>query len=90
MEKMLETKLAEKLDIPKTEADRLVNAVKDVLIECIQEDKNFRLDGIGSFNTSLRKERFGRNPKTGETLIIPEAWVVNFKPYKRLKEAVNS
>lgn len=89
MEKMLETKLAEKLDIPKTEADRIVNTLKDALVECIQEDKNFRLDGIGSFNTTLRKERFGRNPQTGEQLIIPEAWVVKFKPYKRLKEAVN-
>lgn len=88
MEKRLEEKLAKKLQISQAEANRRVNDFKQLLIECIAEDKTFRLRGVGTWTTSLRKQRKGRNPATGESIIIPEAWQVKFKPHKRLLELV--
>lgn len=90
MEKVLETKLAEKLDIHKTEADEIINAVRESLVECIKEDSQFRWSGIGTFTTKFRAERPGRNPQTGESLVIHSTNVVKFKPHKPLRIAVNS
>jgi DNA-binding protein HU-beta len=39
------------------------------------------IKGFGSFKATIRKERVGRNPSTGETMVIPEKTVVKFKPY---------
>ena len=45
---------------------------------------------FGTFSLSQRKERQGRNPKTGEPLTIPACKVVRFHPGKQLREAVDA
>ncbi len=47
------------------------------------------LVGFGSFTTSQRAARTGRNPQTGDTMQIPAATVARFKAGKKLKDAVN-
>ena len=47
----------------------------------LETDGEVRLAGFGIFKIHVRKERQGRNPKTGEILTIPEKQVVKFKPY---------
>jgi nucleoid DNA-binding protein len=44
--------------------------------------------GFGTFKTSQRKARVGRNPRTGEEIKIPKRRVVRFIPGKALKQAV--
>jgi integration host factor subunit beta len=46
--------------------------------------------GFGSFSLHMRRARVGRNPKTGEAVILQEKYVPHFKPGKELKEKVNS
>jgi DNA-binding protein HU-beta len=54
-----------------------------------KEAKNtFTLPGIGKLVLVHRKERLGRNPKTGETITIPAKTVVKFRVAKAAKEAV--
>jgi len=54
-----------------------------------REAKNtFTLPGIGKLVLVNRKERLGRNPKTGETITIPAKTVVKFRVAKAAKEAV--
>ena len=54
-----------------------------------KEAKNtFTLPGIGKLVLVHRKERLGRNPKTGETINIPAKTVVKFRVAKACKEAV--
>lgn len=54
-----------------------------------REAKNtFTLPGIGKLVLVNRKERLGRNPKTGETITIPAKTVVKFRVAKACKEAV--
>lgn len=54
-----------------------------------KEAKNtFTMPGIGKLVLVHRKERLGRNPKTGETITIPAKTVVKFRVAKACKEAV--
>jgi DNA-binding protein HU-beta len=46
------------------------------------------LTGFGTFAVEKRKERMGRNPRSGEAIKIPACKVVKFRPGKLLKEAV--
>jgi len=45
--------------------------------------------GFGSFTVSHRPPRMGRNPRSGESVAIPEKRVPHFKPGKALREAVD-
>lgn len=46
--------------------------------------------GFGNFETAERAERTGRNPKTGEEILIPASKAVKFKPSSALKAVVNA
>ena len=50
--------------------------------------KSFVLPGLGKLSVSQRKERMGRNPKTGETMMIPAKKVLKFKVSKSAQDAV--
>lgn len=74
--------------MPKTQADAAVNAVLDSIKKGLQEDKEVRLVGFGTFEVRYRKARTGRNPQTGETIQIAASNTVGFKAGKALKDAV--
>jgi len=46
--------------------------------------------GFGSFTINRRPPRIGRNPRSGESVAIPEKRVPHFKPGKALREAVDA
>jgi integration host factor subunit beta len=46
--------------------------------------------GFGSFSINRRPPRVGRNPRSGEQVVIPEKLVPHFKPGKALREAVDT
>jgi DNA-binding protein HU-beta len=62
----------------------LVAAVRSEL----QTKGKFALAGVGVFKAKERKERKGRNPKTGESLTIPAGKRISFKPAVSLKKAL--
>ena len=51
--------------------------------------RSVSLKGFGTFEVRSRSERTGRNPRTGETLVIPASKVPAFKVSSALKKAVN-
>ena len=55
----------------------------------ISEGKRIELRGVGSFVLHHRPARTGRNPKSGEKVLIPEKRVPHFKPGKELRERVD-
>lgn len=75
-------------------------ALKDVelAVKCIIEEMNHALStgerieirGFGSFALHKRPPRLGRNPKTGESVELPEKHVPHFKPGKELRERVDA
>ena len=71
---------------------RQLGAAYDALFETIQEalvqKDDFTVGKFGIFKVEKRNAKAGRNPRTGEPLEIPEKYVVKFKPYTGLSDAV--
>ena len=67
----------------------VLNGLADVAESKMGAREPLVLPGIGTLTLKDRKERQGRNPRTGETIAIPAKRVVSFKPAKALADAVN-
>jgi len=81
--------MASGADISKNAAARALDAFVDSVTTSLRDGDDVVLIGFGSFTTSQRAARTGRNPQTGQTMQIPAATVARFKAGKKLKEAVN-
>lgn len=82
--------IAEKADIPNTEATKVLNVFLETITETLQNGESLVLVGFGSFDVKARAARTARNLKTGEPMTIPAKKAPVFKPGKGLKEAVNN
>ncbi|MFQ5684226.1 MAG: HU family DNA-binding protein [Candidatus Binatia bacterium] len=78
-----------KTELPKQKAEEIVNGVFDDIIGALKNGGKINISGFGTFSVSLRKERTGRNPKTGETIHIASSRAAKFKAGKTLKESLN-
>lgn len=74
----------------KREAEQMLDAVLGGITEALGRGEKVDLRGFGSFQVSGKKERQGRNPRTGETMTIPARSVAVFKPSKELADRVNT
>ena len=82
--------LYEELGLNKREARELVEIYFDELKEALSNGKQVKLSGFGNFDLRDKKERPGRNPKTGVDTAISARRVVTFKPGQKLKSRVES
>lgn len=81
-------KVAEKANVTKKQADAVLSAALDAIMEAVSTDDKVTLVGFGSFEPRERKAREGRNPKTGEAMAIPATRVPAFSAGKLFKEKV--
>ena len=86
-EELLEA-MASRASITKKQAGEALDAFVESVSGTLKKGGTVALSGFGSFQTSNRKARDGRNPATGEKIKIPAAVVPKFKPGKGLKDAV--
>jgi integration host factor subunit beta len=56
---------------------------------CLSKGQRVELRGFGSFSLRKREGRTGRNPKTGEAVVVQEKWTPFFKAGKELRETIN-
>ena len=56
----------------------------------LEKGRRVEIRGFGSFALNYRPSRNGRNPKSGEAVVVPSKYVPHFKPGKELKDRVNS
>lgn len=84
----LVSSVAEKTDLTKKDAEKVVNAVLGSIEEALSRGEKVQLVGFGTFEVRDRAARTGRNPQTGEEIQIPATRVPVFKAGKALKEAV--
>lgn len=66
----------------------IVNTFIKVVKETVASGDKVQLIGFGTFETSKRAERKGKNPQTGEEMVIPACTVPKFKPGKAFKDAI--
>lgn len=81
-------KLAEEAGTTKAQAERDLTALYSVITAALVTGDSVAIPGIGKFEVKERAERKGRNPSTGESVIIPASKAVTFKATKTLKDAV--
>ena len=72
------------------DAELAVKTVLDAMSEALVRGHRIEIRGFGSFSINRRPPRVGRNPRSGETVMIPEKRVPHFKPGKALREAVDA
>lgn len=82
-------KYAEKTGLGKKDATRHFETFLSTVEDSLTSGDNVQFIGWGTFETKTTKERMGRNPKTGEEILIPTKQVVKFKAGKLLAEKVN-
>jgi integration host factor subunit beta len=81
--------LANTLNLPKSESERVLAAVVDVLKQALQRGEKIDLRGLGVFKVRESKPRQARNPRTGEALSIPAKKTAVFKCGKELSVLLN-
>ena len=67
----------------------IVNQVFQILKETLEKGEKVKISGFGNFITHEKRPRKGRNPKTGEGIIISGRKVLKFKPSAMLRKVVN-
>ena len=82
-------KIAAGAGLTKADASRALDSALDSIKAALKKGQKVTLVGFGTFGTSKRKARKGRNPQTGEEIKIKAKSVPKFVAGKGLKDAVN-
>ena len=82
--------LNEKLGLNKVESKELVEAFFDEIKKSLINNEEVKLSGFGNFKILNKRERPGRNPKTGEPAMISARKVVTFKAGQKLRKKMSN
>ena len=82
--------LNEKLGLNKVESKELVEAFFDEIKKSLINNEEVKLSGFGNFKILNKRERPGRNPKTGKPAIISARKVVTFKAGQKLRKKMSN
>ncbi|MEO0377954.1 MAG: HU family DNA-binding protein [Cyanobacteria bacterium P01_A01_bin.17] len=77
-----------KTNVTKKQAEEILTATTDTIVEAVAGGDKITIVGFGSFEPRDRAARDGRNPKTGAVLKIPATTVPGFSAGKAFKERV--
>ncbi len=78
------------IGLSRSESSLLVESVMDHIGDALVKGEHVKMAGFGTFSLRDKKERLGRNPKTGEEVPITSRRVLVFKPSQVLRERVDS
>ncbi len=82
-------RIDEKVGFSKKQATDVVEATFEIIKGFLEKGENIKISGFGSFVVRSKNPRRGRNPKTGEEIIIKGRRVLTFKASTILKETIN-
>ncbi len=83
------TAMAAKAELSKKDVEASLKAFIDVVTDELKKGEKIQLVGFGTFETSERAAREGRNPQTGEPMPIAASKAPKFKAGKALKDSIN-
>ena len=91
---MVKSQLVQKLcnmhpKVIRKDLEQIVSIIIHEMIESLSRDEAVEIRGWGRIKTGIRKARIGRNPKTRETVNVPEKYVPHFKAGKELRIRVD-
>lgn len=82
--------VAKETEWTKKDSEEAINAVVKVITNALVAGEKLSIVGFGTFEVAERAAREGRNPQTGESLMIKACKMPKFKPGKALKELINA
>jgi integration host factor subunit alpha len=74
----------------KRESADIVDAVFEIIKQALADHREVKISRFGNFAVQFKRERVGRNPKTGEPMPIRARWRVKFKASPVLRSILNS
>lgn len=83
-------RLFDEMGLNKREAKELVEQFFEEVKLSLENNEQVKLSGFGNFDLRDKRERPGRNPKTGEEIPIQARRVVTFRPGQKLKSRVET
>jgi len=83
-------RIYEKVGFSKKESAEIVESVFDLIKSTLERGEKIKIAGFGNFVVKEKADRRGRNPQTGEEIIISARRILTFKPSQVLKAAINA
>lgn len=80
----------EKIGFSKKESAELVEMVFDIMKTTLETGEKIKIAGFGNFVVKEKANRRGRNPQTGEEIVISARKILTFKPSQVLKSSINT
>ena len=77
-----------RLGIPKKECTEIIETLLEIIKSTLESNEDVMISGFGKFNVKDKKERRGRNPATGEDLMLEPRRVVTFTCSGKLRDKV--
>ena len=71
-------------------SEQVIKSALEIIKNTVAAGEDVKLHMFGNFERAERAERNGRNPTTGEDLVIPACFAPRFRASKDFKHAVNS
>jgi len=71
------------------DCEAVVNTILDRIADALVAGDRVELRGFGTFTTKEMRARQGRNPRTGESVVVNEKKAVHFKSGKEIRERIN-
>ena len=72
------------------DVERIINTIFSEITKSLAEGRRVELRGFGAFSVQKRKERIGRNPRTGDAVNVSAKYIPRFKQGKELRIKLNS
>ena len=79
--------IAEQTQVSQQTAESVLKTFADIVVDHLEKGEDLRITNFGCFTVRHRSARKGRNPQTGEEIMIPASTTAAFKPGQRLKDA---
>jgi integration host factor subunit alpha len=81
--------IAEQNGLPKNKSSEIVEALLEIIKKSLESGEDVLISGFGKFCVKKKKQRRGRNPATGEDMMLRPRKIVTYKCSGKLKDKVN-
>jgi len=81
--------VAEKLDLKPLQAKDIIEELLEIMKSTLAAEEDIMISGFGKFQVKKKSPRKGRNPATGEEMILDGRRIVVFKCSGKLKDKIN-
>ncbi len=80
----------QEIGLSRNESAGIVRTIIEEVLQSLESGNNVKISSFGSFTLKQKRQRIGRNPKTGDEVPITPRRVLSFRASHILKEKVNS